>query len=82
MSIFIVRAGNGTVVTGLQSKPSIGSIELDASISETHSFESIVPEYPVEDGTVITDTYSNKPPRCFRYSGRHSFNRPCGLYSR
>ncbi len=60
MSIFLVRSATGGI-SQLATKAQIGLIQLDASIDETHKFESLVPEYPVEDGTVISDTVINRP---------------------
>ena len=39
----------------------VGEIELDASLSESHQFASEVTQFPVEDGSVITDHIQNKP---------------------
>lgn len=39
----------------------IGAIELDAALSEEHSWESKVTEYPTEDGASISDHIFNLP---------------------
>ncbi len=41
--------------------PEIASIKLDLSESESHMFESSVTQYPVEDGSPMTDHIQNKP---------------------
>jgi len=41
----------------------IGQIQLDVSLSESHEYRSDVSEYPVEDGSVISDHISNKSDR-------------------
>lgn len=40
---------------------SIGSLELDASVSEIHSSKADVTEFPVEDGSIITDHINKRP---------------------
>lgn len=40
---------------------SIGSIQLDASVSEIHSSQADITEFPVEDGSNITDHINKKP---------------------
>lgn len=42
-------------------RSSIGTIELDASLSEDHKFSSRVTENPVEDGTIFTDNVVLQP---------------------
>ncbi len=42
-------------------KDSAIEIPLDASISETHSFNSRVSQFPVEDGSTISDNVINDP---------------------
>ena len=49
MSIYVVRSDNG-LPSNVKGKPKIGNLTIDASISETHKFDSIVPEYAVEHG--------------------------------
>ncbi|MGH2640061.1 MAG: phage baseplate protein, partial [Rhabdochlamydiaceae bacterium] len=41
--------------------PKIGSIDLDVTIREEHRFASRVTNYPVEDGTIISDHIINEP---------------------
>jgi hypothetical protein len=54
----MLRNEDGTINP---QKPEIGGIILDASISETHTYDSEVPQFPVENGLSITDTVINKP---------------------
>jgi len=42
-------------------KPKISNLEIDASINETHVFESEVPQYTTEEGFPISDNIRNKP---------------------
>lgn len=42
-------------------KTKIDTIELDALISEDHKYSSKVTDYPVEDGTIISDHIVNEP---------------------
>jgi hypothetical protein len=44
-----------------KNPPTIGALALDAALSENHSFESEVSQFPVEDGSIITDHIVNKP---------------------
>ncbi len=60
MGIYIIRDTNGNV-SSLQEKPQIGDIELDASISETHSFSAEAPQFTVETGSTISDNIINLP---------------------
>lgn len=46
-----------------KSPPTIGAIQLDASLSEDHRYENLVTEFPVETGATITDHIVNKPVR-------------------
>lgn len=62
MGIYIVKNTSGNTSV-LQGRPQIGNIELDASISENHSFSSSAPQYAVEDGSVISDNIINDPVR-------------------
>lgn len=39
----------------------VGELVLDASLSESHQYTSEVTQFPVEDGSVITDHIQNKP---------------------
>jgi len=48
---------------------SIGGIQLDAVLQETHRFENLVTQYPVESGATITDHIINKP-LCLEMDGR------------
>ena len=50
-------------VSLLINKPlaSIGSVEIDASVSEIHSSSADITEFPVEDGSLITDHINKKP---------------------
>ena len=57
LSLLFGRAEPTTISGNL----SIGEIELDASLSESHQFDSEVTQYPVEDGSVITDHIQNRP---------------------
>ena len=41
--------------------PKIGSIDLDVTIREEHRFASRVTNYPVEDGTIVSDHIINEP---------------------
>lgn len=41
----------------------IGIIELDATISENHDYTATVTQFPVENGTVISDHIFNQPVR-------------------
>jgi hypothetical protein len=41
--------------------PKVGSIDLDVTIREEHRFASRVTNYPVEDGTIISDHIINEP---------------------
>ncbi len=50
-----------SLLFGRATPPKIGEIELDASLSESHQFTSEVTQFPVEDGSVITDHIQNKP---------------------
>lgn len=43
--------------------PRIGSIDLDVTISEQHSYTSRVTSYPVENGTILSDHIINEPDR-------------------
>ncbi len=50
-----------SLLFGRPEPAKIGEIELDASLSESHQFASEVTQFPVEDGSVITDHIQNKP---------------------
>jgi hypothetical protein len=50
-----------SLLFGRPEPTKIGEIELDASLSESHQFGSEVTQFPVEDGSVITDHIQNKP---------------------
>jgi len=41
--------------------PKVGSIDLDVTIREEHRFSSRVTNYPIEDGTIISDHIINEP---------------------
>lgn len=41
----------------------LGDIDVDVSLSETHSYESTVTKNPVEDGSPITDNIINHQPK-------------------
>ena len=45
----------------LNSPGKIGAVELDAVLSESHSYENSVTSYPVEEGSPITDHVIRKP---------------------
>lgn len=51
------------LLIGNKTRPKIGVLELDCSISETHTYNSEISAYPVEDGSVITDHIRNLPER-------------------
>lgn len=40
---------------------SVGGIEIDAVLNETHKFDTLVTENPIEDGSAITDHIVNLP---------------------
>ncbi len=50
-------------VSLLFNKPlaSVGSVEIDASVSEIHSASADITEFPVEDGSLITDHINKRP---------------------
>jgi hypothetical protein len=48
-------------ITLLRNKKSIGLLMLDAMLSESHSYQSQVTMYPVEDGSNISDNVLNEP---------------------
>lgn len=41
--------------------PVIGEIELDAALTESHDYMSRVTQYPVEDGSTMSDHIQNQP---------------------
>src|ERR1700730_16403495 len=43
--------------------PKVGSIDLDVTIREEHRFASRVTNYPIEDGTILSDHIINEPQR-------------------
>jgi hypothetical protein len=50
-------------VTLTYVKPAIGSLTIDAWISEDHDFTSKITAYPVESGAMISDNILNEPLR-------------------
>lgn len=44
-----------------KKRTEIGLIELDATISESHQYNSTVTKYPIEDGSDISDHIFNEP---------------------
>jgi hypothetical protein len=58
MSILMLRNGDGTITP---QKPSIGPLVLDASLSEVHTYNSQVPQYPTEQGFSVSDNIYNQP---------------------
>lgn len=51
------------IVIGNRKAPKIGALSLDCSLDESHVYDSKVTEFPVEDGSVITDHIRNAPIR-------------------
>lgn len=41
--------------------PRVGTIDLDVTITEQHRYNSRVTNYPVEDGTIVSDHIINEP---------------------
>jgi hypothetical protein len=48
-------------ITIIKNTKSIGLLQLDAMLSESHSYQSEVTMYPVEDGSNVSDNILNAP---------------------
>lgn len=49
------------LLVGRTSRVTVGSITVDASISESHGLEADTTDHPVETGSDITDNYRKRP---------------------
>jgi hypothetical protein len=57
-----------SLIFGEKAKARIGIVELDASLSETHSMSAEVTNHPVEEGSEISD-HIRKQPDSIQISG-------------
>ena len=52
-----------SLLFGARKPKTIGELELDATIQETHEYQNDVTEYPVEDGSTLSDNIRLAPER-------------------